>query len=77
MKTFTMPPVWDSRKFATRYNLDFNKDFYIDGDRKLVVFPDLPDDPPIMEAPDPVTPKKTIEEELMEIKQRLADLESK
>lgn len=56
MKTFTLPAIWDAAKFATRYALDNNKDFYIDGNGKLLVFPTLPDDPPIFDLPDPVIP---------------------
>lgn len=56
MITITPPPIWDAKKFAARYGLDFNKDFYVDADGQLVVFPTLPDDPPIFEAPDPFVP---------------------
>ena|SRR3990167_5114975 len=51
---YTLPPIWDAKKFATRYGLDSEKDFYVNGEGDLVVFPALPDDPPIFEPPDPV-----------------------
>jgi hypothetical protein len=56
MKIYTLPPVWSPPKFATRYSLNRDKDFYVNGDGKLVVFPTLPDDPPIFELPDPPKP---------------------
>jgi hypothetical protein len=51
MATFVLPPVWDATKFAARYSLDMNKDFYVLGD-SLVVGPTLPDNPPIFDLPD-------------------------
>lgn len=53
---FTLPPIWDAKKFATRYSLDYQKDFYVGGNGKLVVFPVLPDNPPIFDLPDTVVP---------------------
>ena len=58
MKIYTLPPIWSSKKFRLRYSLDFNRDFYVDGDGKLVVFPALPDDPPIFEQDDPLPPRR-------------------
>lgn len=52
MRTYTLPASWDALKFATRYSLDRNSDFYVDSTGQLVVFPVLPDDPPIFELPD-------------------------
>ena len=58
MIVYTLPAVWDAKKFAARYGLDLLKDFYINGDGKLVVIPDfkITDDPPIFEAPDSFVP---------------------
>ena len=54
MKIYDLPLVWDAAKFAMRYGLDaIHGEFYVNGEGKLVVFPTLPDDPPIFEAPDP------------------------
>ena len=53
MKVYTLPLIWDAGKFATRYGLNpIRGDFYVDGDGRLVVFPVLPDNPPIFDAPD-------------------------
>jgi hypothetical protein len=52
MKIFDVPAVWSSPKFAARYGLDYQKDYYVGGDGKLRVFPAISDDPPIFEAPD-------------------------
>jgi hypothetical protein len=53
MKEFTLPAFfWDAGKFATRYGIKMNDDFYVAGG-KLVVVPPIADDPPIFEAPDP------------------------
>ena len=59
MKIFTPPVVWSSPKFAARYGLDYHTDYYLDGEGKLRVFIDIPDDPPIFEAPDPPLPTIT------------------
>jgi len=59
MKEYTLPAIWDALKFAHRYGLDFGptgKDFYVGGNGKLVVFPVLPDDPPIFDLPDAFVP---------------------
>src|SRR3990167_1996272 len=53
---YTLPSIWDAKKFATRYGLDSEKDFYVNGEGDLVVCPALPDDPPIFEPPDPFVP---------------------
>jgi len=53
MRTYVLPSVWDAKKFASRYRLNSQTDFYVGGDGKLVVFPVIPDDPPIFELPDP------------------------
>lgn len=53
MNIYTLPLSWDARKFALRYNLNFNTDFYVNTNAQLVVFPRLPDDPPIFDVPDP------------------------
>jgi len=62
MKTFMPPKVWDAKKFATRYGLNTNADFYVDAEGLLVVFPDLPDDPPVFDLPDP--PKPSVQNRL-------------
>jgi hypothetical protein len=63
MLTVKLPPIWDARKFALRYELDFRTDFYINGLGELVVLPVLADDPPIFELPDPPRiPRPTIDE---------------
>lgn len=68
MKSYPMPAQFDGAKFAARYGLDpFKKEFWSDS-TNLYVPDNLPDDPPIFEAPDVVI-KKTIE-------QRLADIEA-
>ena len=59
MTIHTLPAIWDAKKFATRYSLDLNKDFYVDSNGMLVVFPALPDNPPIFDAPDPPGPSLT------------------
>jgi len=56
MKTFSLPALWDAKKFAARYSLNLHTDFYIDGEGMLVVFPDLRDDPPVFDLPDPPKP---------------------
>lgn len=74
MKVFILPETWDVAKFARRYHLDFRQDFYVDGIGQLVVFPLLPDDPPVFEASDPPTaPKPTVEDLI----KRIETLESK
>ena len=55
MKTYDLPPVWSPTKFIARYSLDFNKDFYVNGEGKLVLFKELPE-PIIFEEPDPLPP---------------------
>jgi hypothetical protein len=77
MQTFELPKVWDARKFAARYGLDYLKDFYVNAEGLLVVFPNIPDDPPIFEASDPPVEKPTVDEELAAIKARLDTLESR
>ena len=75
MKTYRLPPSWSPTKFASRYGLNRDRDFYVNGGGDLVVFPVLVDDPPIIELPDVVIPKRPIDEELSEIKGRLIALE--
>jgi hypothetical protein len=56
-RTYTLPSIWDARKFALRYGLNsLGNDFYVNSEGKLVVFPTLPDDPPVFEPPDPLGP---------------------
>ena len=79
MTEYTLPPIWDALKFAHRYGLDFGpagKDFYVGGNGKLVVFPTLPDDPPIFELPDPPGPteKELLEQRLTKIEADIVDL---
>lgn len=51
MKAYTKPATFDGEKFAARYGLDPQSDFWTEGD--FIHVPDnLPDDPPIFEAPD-------------------------
>jgi hypothetical protein len=50
MKTFTLPPAWDARKFTVRYGLTIN-DFYVGGDG-LLNTPDSVPDNPIFDPPD-------------------------
>ena len=79
MKIYTLPLSWDARKFAIRYNLNRDQDFYVDGEGKLVVFPVLPDDPPIFELPDPPGPteKELLDQRLTAIESRLVLVEGK
>jgi hypothetical protein len=52
MKTYPMPANFDGAKFAARYGLNaLARDFWCDG-LNLHVPDNLPDDPPIFEAPD-------------------------
>jgi hypothetical protein len=57
MQIYTPPPIWDAGKFAVRYGLNKDKDFYVNGEGKLVVFSVLPDNPPIFELSDPPQPR--------------------
>ncbi len=51
MKTYPKPVAFDGAKFAARYGISPQSDFWITGD--LIFVPDnLVDDPPIFEAPD-------------------------
>jgi hypothetical protein len=61
MKTYDLPSIWSASKLIGRYNLNFNTDFYIDANGKLVVIPDfkITDDPPIFEPPDPPAVRQT------------------
>lgn len=69
--------LFDGAKFSARYNLNsLHGDFWYQ-DGKLFVAAALPDDPPIFEAPDPPMVKKSLEQEVDEIKTRLSQLESK
>ena len=58
MRTYTLPAVWSAKKFRIRYNLNPNQDFYVNANGELVVFPTLPDDPPIFEPSDPLPPRR-------------------
>ena len=74
------PPVnWDAEKFRVRYSLNRDTDYYVDADSFLVVFPALPDDPPIFEQADPPGPteKQILEQRLASIESRLTTVESK
>ena len=52
MKNYPEPQQFDGGKFAARYNLNpVTKDFFI-ADGRIHVPDNLPDDPPIFEAPD-------------------------
>jgi len=56
MKRYPMPVPFSGAKFASRYELSSLKgDFWSDGEF-LYVPDNLPDDPPIFEAPDPPKP---------------------
>lgn len=59
MKTWPLPPIWDAKKLATRYALNASIDFYVTANNELAIIPDIPDDPPIFEAPDPPLPTIT------------------
>ena len=66
-------------KFAQRYGLDAARgDFFIsNGDLFLQDYvPDLPDDPPILEPPDPPGPteKELLEQRLTKIEADIVDL---
>ena len=75
MKIYDLPLVWDAAKFAARYGLDaIHGEFYVNGEGKLAVFPNLPDDPPIFDPPDPPGPPKPT---LDELAARVAALEAK
>lgn len=56
MKRYPLIPNFDGSKFAARYGLNsLAGDFYVDGDRMLVVPDSLPDNP-IQEECDPRPP---------------------
>ncbi len=56
MRVYPLIPNFDGRKFANRYGLNtFHGDFWA-ADGNLFIVPDLPDDPPIFETPDPFVP---------------------
>lgn len=58
MKQYPLPALFDGKKFATRYGLQAEPpaDFWVHNN--VIFVPDnLPDDPPIFEAPDPPQPK--------------------
>ena len=62
------PGLWDAKKFAVRYNLNALKpDFYVNGEGLLVVFPTLPDDPPIFDLPDPPIPQGVLKWEVSDV----------
>jgi len=67
MQIFTLPPVWDAKKFAARYSLDSRIDFYVNAERKLVVFPTISDNPPIFDLPDPHVPQGILSWEASEV----------
>ena len=71
MKIYKKPASFDGAKFASRYKLDPFKDFYDDGLGNLVVLKELPDDPPIFEAPDPAVKKPTLEERVTKLEAKL------
>jgi hypothetical protein len=59
MKSYPMPSAFDGAKFERRYGLSaIRGDFWSDG-KNLIVPDNLPDDPPIFEAPDPPGPSIT------------------
>ncbi len=80
MAVFDLPLSWDATKFAARYSLNLHRDFYVRTDGKLEVFPLLPDNPPIFEAPDAPKPSvstrldavKTLPELIALLKEELA-----
>jgi hypothetical protein len=52
MKTITLPTGFDGAKFAERYGLDTQSDFFVvDG---VLHFPEALPDTPVLEAPDPL-----------------------
>lgn len=66
-KIFTLPPVWDSKKFAARYGLNFIFDYFVTGGDLVVHKGELvTDDPPIFEAPDPPKPPDPTPKELLD-----------
>jgi len=79
MTLYDLPDVWSPVKFAVRYGLDSELDFYVDAKRKLVVFSVLPDDPPIFEPPDPPEPteKEWLEQRLTKIEADIIDLKAR
>ena len=65
MKIFDTPNTqWDGLKFAARYGyIPLEGKYYVNGEGKLVVPDDFPDEVPIFEAPDaPKPPKPTVDE---------------
>ncbi|MDO8712986.1 MAG: hypothetical protein Q7K13_00675 [Polynucleobacter sp.] len=57
-KVFTLPPVWDAKKFALRYGLDFMFDFDVIGSELIVHKGELvTDEPPIFDLPDAFVPR--------------------
>ena len=54
--SYTKPAFeWDGKKFRQRYSLG-EFDFWDNGQGQIVTTSQLPDDPPIFEAPDPFIP---------------------
>jgi hypothetical protein len=49
---------WSGKKFQARYGLG-EFDFYDNGNGSIVTKVELPDNPPIFEAPDPIPPMMT------------------
>lgn len=57
MKIYPVPFNFSGSKFAARYGLSTTDgSFFVGGDGLLHVPDNLPDDPPIFDAPDPVLP---------------------
>ena len=67
MADFVLPPSWSAPKFAARYGLNPDTDFYITGEGLLRVFPTLPDNPPIFDLPDPPQPQGELRWEPSEV----------
>jgi hypothetical protein len=78
MKVYPKPKDFDGAKFALRYGLSsFRGDYFVDAEGNLHVPDNLPDDPPIFEAPDSRVPPRNVLAELDELKARLTTLETK
>lgn len=73
MKSYPMPVQFDGAKFAARYSLNSLKDFWSDG--QFIYVPDnLPDDPPIFEAPNAPGPTLVSKVQALTVAQNLKDV---
>lgn len=68
MKAYPLAGPFDGAKLAARYGLKTTDgSFFIGGDGLIHVPDNLPDDPPVFEAPDPPVVTKTLEQRVIEL----------